>query len=69
MYKFALTQYFDIIYNISGENGKAVNINKTLLNAEDRAEYDAGWKNNAFNEFLSKRISLDRTLADPRDEK
>lgn len=52
-----------------GENGKAVNINKTLLNAEDRAEYDAGWKNNAFNEFLSKRISLDRTLADPRDEK
>lgn len=52
-----------------GENGEPVHINKTELNEEDLAEYNEGYKNNAFNEYLSNRISLDRTLKDPRDDK
>ena len=52
-----------------GENGKPVNVSKNSLNEEEKEEYEMGWKNNAFNEYLSNRISLDRTLEDPRDEK
>ncbi|CAC5423001.1 GALNT [Mytilus coruscus] len=52
-----------------GENGEPVNISKHLLNEEEKKEYKNGWKNNAFNEYLSNRISLDRTLKYQRDEK
>ncbi|CAC5422991.1 GALNT [Mytilus coruscus] len=52
-----------------GENGEPVNISKHLLNEEEKKEYKNGWKYNAFNEYLSNRISLNRTLNDQRDEK
>jgi polypeptide N-acetylgalactosaminyltransferase len=38
------------------------------LTAEERAKYDAGWQNNAFNEYASDIISLHRSLADVRDQ-
>ncbi|CAG2222975.1 GALNT [Mytilus edulis] len=52
-----------------GEGGEPVNISKRLLNEKEQEEYKNGWKNNAFNEYLSNRISLDRTLKDQRIEK
>lgn len=52
-----------------GEGGEPVNISKSLLNEKEKEEYKNGWKNNAFNDYLSNRISLDRTLKDQRIEK
>lgn len=50
-----------------GEMGSAVRIKKTALSDEERQKYDAGWKNHAFNEYVSEMISLRRSLADVRD--
>ncbi|VDI78697.1 polypeptide N-acetylgalactosaminyltransferase [Mytilus galloprovincialis] len=61
---------FDVLVKEGlGENGQPVNISKDSLSEEQKRDYKTGWKNNAFNEYLSNRISLDRTLQDPRDEK
>jgi len=51
-----------------GENGEAVVIDKDKLLAEDKTKFDAGWQNNAFNQYASDRISLHRSLPDIRDE-
>lgn len=53
--------------NAPGELGKAVNIDKEKLSPEERKKYDEGWKNNAFNQYVSDMISLHRSLADIRD--
>jgi hypothetical protein len=50
-----------------GEMGNAVRIQKEKLSVEERAKYDEGWKNNAFNQYASDMISLRRSLADVRD--
>jgi len=52
----------------TGENGEAVTINKDELSAVERAKFDAGWQNNAFNQYASDMISLHRSLPDIRDE-
>jgi hypothetical protein len=43
-----------------------VNIDKDKLSPEERAKFDAGWKNNEFNEYASNMISLHRSLPDVR---
>ncbi|CAF3602490.1 unnamed protein product [Rotaria sp. Silwood1] len=50
-----------------GEMGNAVRIDKDKLSKEEKQKYDDGWKNNAFNQYVSDMISLRRTLADIRD--
>ncbi|CAF0728997.1 unnamed protein product [Didymodactylos carnosus] len=50
-----------------GEMGNAVNIDKDKLTREERVKFDAGWKNNAFNQYISDMIRLRRSLADIRD--
>jgi hypothetical protein len=53
--------------NGPGEMGNAVRIDKDKLSKEEREKYDDGWKNNAFNQYVSDMISLHRNLADIRD--
>lgn len=53
--------------NAPGELGKPVNIDKEKLSPAERVKYDEGWKNNAFNGYVSDMISLHRSLADIRD--
>lgn len=50
-----------------GENGEPVNIVKEDLSPAERAKFDAGWQNNAFNQYASDMISLHRSLPDIRD--
>lgn len=50
-----------------GEMGNPVQIDKEKLSKEERKKYDDGWKNNAFNQYVSDMISLRRSLADVRD--
>lgn len=50
-----------------GEMGNPVKIDKEKLSKDERKKYDDGWKNNAFNQYVSDMISLRRTLADIRD--
>jgi hypothetical protein len=50
-----------------GEMGNAVRIDKEKLSKDERKKYDDGWKNNAFNQYVSDMISLRRSLADIRD--
>ena len=50
-----------------GEMGNPVRIDKDKLSKEERKKYDDGWKNNAFNQYVSDMISLRRSLADIRD--
>lgn len=51
-----------------GELGSPFIFNKSQLNSEEKLEYESGWKKNNFNEFASNRISLQRSLKDPRDK-
>lgn len=52
--------------NGPGEMGKPVKL--TNLTAEQQKLVKLGWKNNAFNQYISDMISLHRTLPDPRDK-
>ncbi|MFH4974320.1 hypothetical protein AB6A40_001029 [Gnathostoma spinigerum] len=51
-----------------GEMGSPVNIDKDKLSKEERAKYDEGYKNNAFNEYASNMISIHRSLPNQTDE-
>lgn len=53
--------------NGPGEMGKPVSLPKDL-DPEIKKKVDEGWKNNAFNQYVSDMISVHRTLPDPRDE-
>lgn len=53
--------------NGPGEMGKPVVLPKDL-DPEVKKKVDEGWKNNAFNQYVSDMISVHRTLPDPRDE-
>jgi hypothetical protein len=54
-------------YEGAGELGKPVNIDKDKLSPEERKKFDIGWKDHAFNTYVSDMISIHRTLADVRD--
>jgi polypeptide N-acetylgalactosaminyltransferase len=51
--------------NAPGEMGKAVKFDNPQ--PEIKSLIDKGWKDNAFNQYASDKISLHRTLPDPRD--
>ncbi|KAK9887746.1 hypothetical protein WA026_000060 [Henosepilachna vigintioctopunctata] len=53
--------------NLAGEMGKPV-ILPNNLSKDVKAMVDLGWKNNAFNQYVSDMISVRRSLPDPRDE-
>ena len=53
--------------NGPGEMGKPVVLPKEL-EPEVKKKVDEGWKNNAFNQYVSDMISVHRTLPDPRDD-
>lgn len=40
---------------------------KENLSAIERKEFDDGWQHNAFNQFISDRVSMHRALPDVRD--
>ncbi len=52
--------------NGPGELGKPVKIDNP--DKETKRKIDEGWKNNAFNQYVSDMISVHRSLPDPRDE-
>ena len=58
---------FHFFFKFPGEMGRPYFVNRSQLTSEEKAEYDTGWKNNDFNEFVSNRIPLQRSLPDPRD--
>jgi polypeptide N-acetylgalactosaminyltransferase len=51
-------------FDFTGEQGRAVEIDKEKLSPEERKKYDDGWQRNAFNEYASNMISLHRSLPD-----
>ena len=52
-----------------GEDGKAIVVNQKDLTIEQLNDYKTGYKNNAFNEYASKLMSLHRfTGAIPDEE-
>uniref|UniRef100_A0A7E4ZZ18 Polypeptide N-acetylgalactosaminyltransferase n=1 Tax=Panagrellus redivivus TaxID=6233 RepID=A0A7E4ZZ18_PANRE len=52
----------------AGESGKAVKVDKTKLSPEERKKFDAGYQNNAFNQYASDLISVHRSLPPTADE-
>ncbi|CAJ0942752.1 unnamed protein product, partial [Mesorhabditis belari] len=52
----------------AGEEGHAVNVDKTKLSKEEKTKYDLGFQNNAFNQYASDMISIHRTLPKNIDE-
>ncbi|KFM64780.1 putative polypeptide N-acetylgalactosaminyltransferase 9, partial [Stegodyphus mimosarum] len=50
----------------AGELGKPVKLSN--LTEEQQILVKRGWKNNAFNQYVSDMISLHRSLPDPRDK-
>ncbi|XP_059167551.1 probable N-acetylgalactosaminyltransferase 6 [Physella acuta] len=52
-----------------GQGGAGVFIDPTKLNAKNQEEYTLGYKEFAFNQFVSDRISIRRTLPDVRHRK
>ncbi|KAI8777617.1 polypeptide N-acetylgalactosaminyltransferase 5 [Biomphalaria glabrata] len=54
--------YFNDAINASGpgEGGVAVKIQN--IPAQDKAQYDEGWQKNSFNEYISEKISIHRSL-------
>ncbi len=47
--------------------GQAVLIDRSKLSPDEQKEFDQGWKQHQFNEYVSDRISVHRTLPDFRD--
>ena len=47
-----------------GEMGKGVKLDH--IDTDTKAKIDKGWKDNAFNQYYSDLISLDRSLPDFR---
>ena len=47
--------------------GREVTVVKEKLNMTERIKFEKGWKDNAFNLYVSDMISLHRSLPDVRD--
>jgi hypothetical protein len=43
-----------------------MHVNEKELSGDLKSEYDQGWSKYAFNEYVSKRIPLNRSLPDIR---
>lgn len=54
--------------NRVGEMGQAVIISSQNLTKDQQRLLDEGWKNNAFNQYVSDLISVHRSLPDVRDQ-
>ncbi|CAH8828151.1 unnamed protein product [Trichobilharzia szidati] len=52
-----------------GEGGKAYKVERDELPPAEREKFDQGWKDNAFNQYASDRISVRRYLPDYREGK
>lgn len=48
--------------------GKQLVVNKEKLDEAEKKKFDDGWLNNAYNEYVSNLIPLNRTLEDIRQE-
>jgi polypeptide N-acetylgalactosaminyltransferase len=48
--------------------GKEFVVKKETLNEAEKKQFDEGWLNNAYNEYASRLIPLNRTLEDIRQE-
>ncbi|XP_059171538.1 polypeptide N-acetylgalactosaminyltransferase 5-like [Physella acuta] len=66
--KIAPLPKVDFDPNAPGENGKGVTIEKEKLSEVERKKFDEGWKNNAYNQYVSDMMSLHRSLPDVRDK-
>lgn len=53
---------------LTGENGKGMNVDKSKLSPEELKKYEQGFQRNAFNQYVSDKMSLHRTLPDVRDK-
>ncbi|KAI0981336.1 hypothetical protein GJ496_004118 [Pomphorhynchus laevis] len=53
--------------HFEGEMGSPVNIDVDKLSPEEKAKYDKGWKDHAYNEYASRLVSLHRRFPDFRD--
>ncbi|XP_076439726.1 polypeptide N-acetylgalactosaminyltransferase 5-like [Babylonia areolata] len=51
-----------------GEEGLPVHVNPNTLTWQERAQYDAGYSTHNFNQFVSDRVSLQRTVPDYRHD-
>ncbi|KAL5010191.1 hypothetical protein ScPMuIL_012496 [Solemya velum] len=60
---------YDVVPDGPGEQGSAVIINREELSPEEQAKYDDGWATHRFNEYVSNKISIHRSLPDPRDQR
>ncbi|KAL5017648.1 hypothetical protein ScPMuIL_007237 [Solemya velum] len=49
-----------------GDNGTGLLVITKCLSDTEKDKYDAGWENNAYNEYASDKISVHRTLPDIR---
>ncbi len=58
-------KYYSVIKD-NGKIGTPLYIKKESLSSIERAKFDEGWKNHAFNEYVSTLIPLNRTLNDIR---
>ncbi|PAA64242.1 hypothetical protein BOX15_Mlig005705g1, partial [Macrostomum lignano] len=50
-----------------GEGGQPVTVDKEKLSAAERKKVEDGWQRNAFNQYVSDMISVDRDVGDNRD--
>lgn len=53
--------------NSPGEWGQSVVVHKDLISDAERSKYNDGWKQHAFNAYVSDLISVRRRLPDIRD--
>lgn len=53
---------------VAGEMGREVKINDKSLSPEEKAKYDTGWQQHAYNEYASNMISVRRHLPDYRNK-
>lgn len=67
IYAKCIWSLYEGVFECVGELGKPVEIDRSKLSPEEQKKFDEGWKNNAFNQYVSDMISVHRSLADMRD--
>ena len=56
------------MYILAGYNGQGVVVDVDQLSVAERREYDAGWRRNAFNQYASDQIPINRYVGDQRHQ-